>query len=60
MKYSTMVLSIIAFVAAGSVYAQNGGMSGPPDVAKTPSLPASVPHTPPKLTEHSKEALPRH
>jgi hypothetical protein len=57
MKYSTMVLSIIAFVAAGSVYAQNGGMSGPPDVAKLPT-PASVPHTPPKLTAPSKVVLP--
>jgi hypothetical protein len=60
MKYSTLVLSVAAFLAAGTVYAQNGGMEGPPDVAKTPSLPASVPHTPPKLTEHPKDALPRH
>jgi hypothetical protein len=59
MKYSTIALSIAAFVGAGTVYAQNGGVSGPPDVAKT-TLPASVPHTPPKLTEHPKDVLPPH
>jgi hypothetical protein len=58
MKYSTLILSIAAFVAAGTVYAQNGGMEGPPDVAKLPSPAASVPHTPPKLTAPSKVVLP--
>jgi hypothetical protein len=58
MKYSTMALSIIAFVAAGSVYAQNGGMEGPPDVAKV-TLPASVPHVPaPKSTAPTKVVVP--
>jgi|HubBroStandDraft_1064217.scaffolds.fasta_scaffold16554_2 hypothetical protein len=60
MKYSTMFLSIIAFVAAGTVYAQNGGMEGPPDVAKIIKPATSVPHTPPKLTEHPKDVQPRH
>jgi hypothetical protein len=58
MKYSTMVFAIAAVVAAGTVNAQNGGASGPPDVSKS-TMPASVPHVPaPKLTERPKAALP--
>jgi hypothetical protein len=58
MKYSTLILSIAAVFAAGTVYAQNGGMSGPPDVAKV-TLPASVPHVPaPKSTASTKVLLP--
>ena len=57
MKYSTLILSIAAVLAAGTVCAQNGGVSGPPDIAKV-TLPASVPHTPPKLTAPSKVVLP--
>jgi hypothetical protein len=57
MKYSTLILSVAAVFAAGTVYAQNGGASGPPDVAKV-TLPASVPHTTPKLTERPKVVLP--
>jgi hypothetical protein len=57
MKYSTIVLATFAFVAAGTVYAQNGGASGPPDVAKA-TLPASVPHIPPKLTAPPKVLQP--
>jgi hypothetical protein len=58
MKYTKLVLSIAAVIASGTVYAQNGGVSGPPDVAKS-SLPSSVPHVPsPKSTERPKVVLP--
>jgi hypothetical protein len=58
MKYSTIVLASIAFVAAGSVYAQNGGMEGPPDVAKIIRAAASAPHAPSKSTAPPKVVQP--
>jgi len=58
MKYSTMVLSIAAVIAAGAAFAQNGGVEGPPDMSKMIKSGASVPHMPSKSIQRPKVVLP--
>jgi hypothetical protein len=59
MKYSTLLLSIVAVIAAGTVYAQNGGMEGPPDMPKIAKSASSAPHVPSKSSGRPKVVQPQ-